>query len=240
MKQGMEGNMFYVIESGEVEIMVKTAYEDPLTTPSGYLGSVINVLGPHNYFGERALITSEPRAASIRATQKTRCFAFNKEDIPSSSVLSGKKEATLERIMQVNSKYGTDVYDIDLISQQFEKASLANQERGSVNRPDKIRGVDTDEDVDYDTGGDYETDMPKSPIEASDQVISYWFDSNKFVRLHDASITSANRGPTLAMLGRLVDVQCWYLNCHEDSARNSPTYSKLSIRRTMDLFLFWS
>ncbi|KAL7504344.1 hypothetical protein ACHAXN_002250 [Cyclotella atomus] len=171
MKQGMEGNMFYVIESGEVEIMVKTAYEDPLTTPSGYLGSVINVLGPHNYFGERALITNEPRAASIRATQKTRCFAFNKEDIPSSSVLSGKKEATLERIMQVNSKYGTDVYDIDLISEQFEQASLANQERGSVNRPDKIRGVDTDEDVDYEIGGD-ESAMPKSPIEANDQVIS--------------------------------------------------------------------
>eukprot|EP00804_Cyclotella_cryptica_P015591 CCRYP_003601-RA/>CCRYP_003601-RA protein AED:0.04 eAED:0.04 QI:249/1/1/1/0.66/0.5/4/883/360 len=70
MRQGMEGNMFYVIESGEVEIMVKTAYEDPLTTPSGYLGAVINVLGPHNYFGERALITNEPRAASIRATRK--------------------------------------------------------------------------------------------------------------------------------------------------------------------------
>jgi CRP-like cAMP-binding protein len=170
MRQGVEGNMFYVIESGEVEIMVKTAYEDPLTTPSGYLGTVINQLGPHNYFGERALITNEPRAASIRATKKTRCFAFNKEDIPSSSVLSGKKEATLERIMQINSKYGTDVYDIDMINDQFQAANAANQERGSINTPQTIKGVDTDEEFDYDAVS--EQVFSPSPIQANDQVIS--------------------------------------------------------------------
>jgi len=146
MRQGIEGSVFYVIESGEVEIMVKTAFEDPLTTPPDYLGAVINVLGPHNYFGERALITHEPRAASIRATQKTRCFAFDVQDIPTSSVLSGKKEATADRMAEVNSKYGTDVYDIDMISNQFTTAATFNQERGSVNTPEKIRGVDVDED----------------------------------------------------------------------------------------------
>lgn len=173
MRQGMEGNLFYVIESGEVEIMVKTAFEgtyfpvaidlcgfsthlsspsspssteDPLTTPPDYLGAVINILGPHNYFGERALLTHEPRAASIRALQKTRCFAFHVEDIPSSSVLSGKKMATAERIAEVDSKYGTDVYDIDLINNQFETANTANQQRGSVNTPELIRGVDVDEE----------------------------------------------------------------------------------------------
>jgi len=170
MRQGMEGNMFYIIESGEVEIMVKTAYEDPLTTPSGYLGAVINVLGPHNYFGERALITNEPRAASIRATRKTRCFAFDKKDIPASSVLSGKKQATIERIMEVNTKYGTDVYDLDLISDQFRKANSANQERGSVNRPEKIRGVDTDEE--YDAAVGEEDLLSSSPMKANDHVIS--------------------------------------------------------------------
>ena len=145
MRQGMEGSMFYVIETGEVEITVRTAFEDPLTTPSDYLGAVINILGPHNYFGERALITHEPRAASVRATQKTRCFAFDVNDIPSSSVLSGKKEATMERMQEINNKYGTDVYDIDLIESQFKNANTANQQRGSVNTPGQIAGVDTDE-----------------------------------------------------------------------------------------------
>jgi len=147
MRQGMEGTMFYVIETGEVEITVRTAFEDPLTTPSDYLGAVINILGPHNYFGERALITHEPRAASVRATQKTRCFAFEVNDIPSSSVLSGKKEATMERMQEINNKYGTDVYDIDLIESQFKSANTANQQRGSVNTPDVIVGVDTDDAI---------------------------------------------------------------------------------------------
>lgn len=146
MRQGMAGSMFYVIETGEVEIAVRTAFEDPLTTPSDYLGAVINILGPHNYFGERALITHELRAASVRATQKTRCFAFDVNDIPSSSVLSGKKAATKERMQEINNKYGTDVYDIDLIESQFTGANTANQQRGSVNTPAQIVGVDTDED----------------------------------------------------------------------------------------------
>eukprot|EP00970_Alexandrium_tamarense_P003482 scaffold542_cov202-Alexandrium_tamarense.AAC.33 len=167
MRQGMEGNMFYVIESGEVEITVKTAYEDPLTTPPDYLGAVINVLGPHNYFGERALITHEPRAASVRASAKTRCFAFDQADVPSSSVLSGKKQATVERMMEVNTKYGTDVYDIDLMTDQFVNANRANQERGSVNRPEKIRGVDTDEDYDA-----LEEEMTSEAMKDNGRVIS--------------------------------------------------------------------
>ena len=165
MRQGMEGSIFYIIETGEVEIMVKTAFEDPLTTPPGYLGAVINVLGPFNYFGERALITKEPRAASIRAIQKTRCFAFNVEDMPSSTVLSGKKQVSAKRLEQINSKYGTDVYDIDMISDQFAAANTLNQQRGSVNSPKPIRGVDVDEDY-------IEEAPPVIGSEANDRVIS--------------------------------------------------------------------
>jgi calmodulin len=146
MKQGQPGRTFYIIDSGEVEISVKSAFEDPLTTPPSYLGAVINVLKRLDYFGERSIITNQPRAASIRANEKTRCFAFDKDDIPTSSVLSGKRAATTERIAQVDDKYGVDYYDVDLISSQFSQANAANQARGSVNKPGVIRGVDTDED----------------------------------------------------------------------------------------------
>eukprot|EP01083_Nonionella_stella_P165972 553579_1 len=98
MKQGMPGTTFYVIDSGSVEISVKGAFEDPLTTPAGYLGSVVNTLREKNYFGERSLITGQPRAASIRAVEKTRCFTFDVVDIPGSSALSGKTRATQERL----------------------------------------------------------------------------------------------------------------------------------------------
>jgi len=81
MRQGMPGHTFYVIESGEVEISVRTGLEDPMTTQPSYLGTVLNQLGPQNYFGERSMITGEPRAASIRASETTKCFAFELEDI---------------------------------------------------------------------------------------------------------------------------------------------------------------
>ena len=84
MKEGKKGKSFYIIDEGEVEISVKGAFEDPLTTPSGYLGAVVNRLTKQNYFGERSLITGQPRAASIRATEKTRCFTFDIKDIPES------------------------------------------------------------------------------------------------------------------------------------------------------------
>jgi len=147
MRQGMVGKAFYVIESGEVEISVKTAYNDPMTTPSSYLGTVVNQLTANNFFGERALITGEPRAASIRAVTKCRCFAFNQADIPESSVLSGRKAATKERLAQVDDKYGVYVNEIDTIEmdQVLQTSTKASQTRGSVNTPDIIPGVDTEE-----------------------------------------------------------------------------------------------
>lgn len=148
MKQGMPGETFYVIDSGSVEILVKGAFEDPLTTPSGYLGTVVNQLGKHEYFGERSLITGQPRAASIRAVEKTRCFTFDVADIPESSSLSGKALPTKERVEQVNDKYAVDYYDIDLIKAQFDEANKATQVRGSPNKPGIIKGVDTDDDYD--------------------------------------------------------------------------------------------
>jgi calmodulin len=150
MREGKKGRTFYVIESGEVEILVKTAFEDPMATPNNYLGTMINRLSQGEYFGERALITGEPRAASVRAAVKTRCFAFDKDDIPVSSVLSGKAgQATPMRLAEVNNKYGVDVSDLELIQvrKSIEDSKLGSQIRGSVNSPQPIRGVDAGFDL---------------------------------------------------------------------------------------------
>jgi Ca2+-binding EF-hand superfamily protein len=151
MKEGMPGRTFYVIDSGEVEISVRGAFEDPLTTPKGYLGAVVNRLRKKNYFGERSLITGQPRAASIKATEKTRCFTFDVDDIPDSSVLSGKRGATTERLQEVDDKYAVDYYNIDMISSQFKEANVMSQVRGSPNTPVKIKGVDYEEEDNDDT-----------------------------------------------------------------------------------------
>jgi len=145
-RQGNPGNNFYVIESGAVEVCIRTGFEDPLTTPSSYTGAVVNFLEQGQYFGERSLITGETRAASIRAVKKTRCFTFGRGIVPTSSILSGEKEATEERLAQIDEKYGVDKEDyVDFFNSQVASANVANQERGSVNTPQSIVGVDTDE-----------------------------------------------------------------------------------------------
>lgn len=154
MREGKPGKTFYVIDTGEVEISCRTAFADPLTTPSSYLGTVINKFGPNEYFGERSLITGEPRAASVVAWKKTRCFAFNINDIPQSSILSGKGGVSEFRLQQVNNKYGVDMDFGDATSAtlkaQLEASTMGSQVRGSVNSPQVIRGVDTDEEVEDD------------------------------------------------------------------------------------------
>mmetsp|Transcript_5342 Transcript_5342/g.15580 ORF Transcript_5342/g.15580 Transcript_5342/m.15580 type:complete len:676 (-) Transcript_5342:327-2354(-) len=150
LRQGIEGRTFFVIDSGEVELSINVAMaSDPLMTPPGYLGAVINRLGEREFFGERSLITGNPLAASLRATEKTRCYAFDKDDIPATSVLSGKVSPSDERLAQIDDKYGLELVDLDYkaIDGQTRSANAANQARGSVNTPEVLIGVDTDDEI---------------------------------------------------------------------------------------------
>lgn len=59
VRQGEAPANFYVIEKGEVEI-VRTSPEKPE-------GEIIAVIGEGNFFGEHALVSNQPRNASVRA-----------------------------------------------------------------------------------------------------------------------------------------------------------------------------
>ena len=164
MREGKPGRTFYVIQSGEVEIcQASTAYYpyDPLVVPASYLGTVINRLGPGDYFGERALMTGEPRAASIRAsTDRVTCWAVDRDNFPHSSPLSGRTRGTqssVDQLDNVNDKYGVwnEQDETTFAEQALRNAQTASQIRGSVNKPGVIRGVDTDDDDDDDDDVDY-------------------------------------------------------------------------------------
>jgi len=184
MREGRMGRLFYVIQSGDVEICQKgitLVYNaDPMVQPAtttttsdddGYLGSVVNRLGPGDYFGERALITGEPRAASLRVgTEPVTLWAFDRDVFPASCVLSGKSKNTQEArgggTDDLNEKYGVveEDYDLDelsadvLLSKQLRDSATASQVRGSVNTPEPLAyeeddddtGIDVDELVDAD------------------------------------------------------------------------------------------
>lgn len=170
MREGNFGRTFYYMLEGEVEICQKTAFEDPLIAPVDYIGTVINRLTAGDYFGERALLTGEPRGASIRVSENMRCVAFKKEDLPVACVLSGSPSQIANSTMvgpdgeqtdiveSVNEKYGVSMlkfYDIET-DRQIKESNLENQQRGSALTPRPIRGVDTDVDTDDESDIDEE------------------------------------------------------------------------------------
>lgn len=74
-KQGDPGDAFYVIQHGKVEVLVQS---NPSLLKKGDYGKVVNDLSQGFCFGERALLTSEPRAATIRALHDTDCLVFSR------------------------------------------------------------------------------------------------------------------------------------------------------------------
>lgn len=74
-RQGEEGDKFYVINQGCVDVLIQ---DNASALGRGDLGRIVNRLTEGCYFGERALIHSEVRAASIRANQDTVCLAFSR------------------------------------------------------------------------------------------------------------------------------------------------------------------
>mmetsp|Transcript_21913 Transcript_21913/g.52142 ORF Transcript_21913/g.52142 Transcript_21913/m.52142 type:complete len:702 (+) Transcript_21913:176-2281(+) len=153
MREGNMGRTFYIILEGEVEICQRTSFEDPLTTPPSYLGTVINQFTHKgDFFGERSLITGEPRAASIRASSRVKCLAFDKGSFPRSSILSGFSDTTSQaekqkEIDEINDKYGVALAEITVRKdeRQYRESITASQVRGSANTPDPIAGVDNEE-----------------------------------------------------------------------------------------------
>lgn len=70
IKQGEMGNKFYIIRQGHVEVVVD----------DGVTSHVIASLGEGNFFGEAALLTGEPRNASVRASEPVTLYALDKVD----------------------------------------------------------------------------------------------------------------------------------------------------------------
>lgn len=61
---------FYMIATGRCTVWIK----------KGPLMNKVADLGPESYFGERALITAEPRAATVRAEAPSELYVLYRED----------------------------------------------------------------------------------------------------------------------------------------------------------------
>ncbi|MFP3868415.1 MAG: cyclic nucleotide-binding domain-containing protein [Desulfobacteraceae bacterium] len=71
VKQGELPEYFYVIRQGQVQVFRET--EDHIRTE-------LAVLGPGAYFGELALVTNQPRTASVEALEDTRLIEISRSE----------------------------------------------------------------------------------------------------------------------------------------------------------------
>lgn len=83
MKEGEPGDTFYMIVEGRVRVMKG--------------GAVINELHSSAYFGERALIMNQPRAATVVTVGEVKCVRLEREKF---TRLLGPCEDILRRNMQ--------------------------------------------------------------------------------------------------------------------------------------------
>ena len=94
IREGEPGNKFYLIMAGE-------AYATKLLPGKTEPTRVFEYNKPGQYFGERALLTNEPRAASIITSSHCKCLTLERETFER---LLGNLKDLLERNMDSYSK----------------------------------------------------------------------------------------------------------------------------------------
>ncbi|HEU4343235.1 MAG TPA: SLC13 family permease, partial [Candidatus Binatia bacterium] len=70
VSQGDKGDAFYVIQSGAVQVVLESV---------GGRSEAIALLGPQDYFGEMALLSGEPRSATIITVKETNVWRLSRE-----------------------------------------------------------------------------------------------------------------------------------------------------------------
>lgn len=77
VRQGESGDAFYIVESGEVTVFQRKQDDGHETG----LGEIVGILHPGDYFGERALVEDESRAAScVSTSDDTACLSLCRSD----------------------------------------------------------------------------------------------------------------------------------------------------------------
>ncbi|KAK2862108.1 hypothetical protein Q5P01_001641 [Channa striata] len=72
--QGDKADCFYIVESGEVKIMIKSKTK---ATQQNNTEVEVARCSRGQYFGELALVTNKPRAASVYAVGETKCLVID-------------------------------------------------------------------------------------------------------------------------------------------------------------------
>eukprot|EP00066_Takifugu_rubripes_P007642 XP_003973325.1 PREDICTED: cAMP-dependent protein kinase type II-alpha regulatory subunit-like [Takifugu rubripes] len=75
--QGDDADCFYIVESGQVRIMIKSKVSKVPVSEQNNVEVEVARCSRGHYFGELALVTNKPRAASVYAVGETKCLVID-------------------------------------------------------------------------------------------------------------------------------------------------------------------
>ena len=89
VRQGEPGEKFYLVRHGEVEVITEDSAGE----------RTVAMLHEGDCFGERALLTGEPRNATVRTTKSTLLYALGKADLRAALDASAPFEQELQKAL---------------------------------------------------------------------------------------------------------------------------------------------
>jgi len=110
MRQGDDGDFFYVVEEGNAEIFVKMEDGEE---------KMVKACGPGDSFGELALMYNAPRAATVMAISDLRCWAVDRETF---------KHTLMESTINKRDRYEKFLDDVPILETlyKYEKLTIAD------------------------------------------------------------------------------------------------------------------
>jgi putative ABC transport system ATP-binding protein len=87
VRQGERGDDFFLIRQGNVVVTTEdgqpgasaTGFGQPETSATGSRSREVNVLGPGDFFGDRALLRDEPRNATVKALDTVETYTIGRQ-----------------------------------------------------------------------------------------------------------------------------------------------------------------
>ena len=119
VREGETGDAFYILKSGSAIV------------ERGPEAAVVNRLYPGDFFGELALLTGEPRKATIRAAERLTAFRLSKPDFDE---LIQKYPVILEAIRSIASHYSAAAMVMEKAPEESEPAEALPNDLRSENK----------------------------------------------------------------------------------------------------------
>jgi CRP-like cAMP-binding protein len=121
--QGDPGSSFYIIRSGNADVLIKR---------DGVPETKVATLGPGDFFGEMSALTGEPRTATIRASGNLVCVEITKDELKEAFT---KDPAMMDKMSQIIAERNTGRQKVaEIMNAQQQRDAVETQQKSLLSR----------------------------------------------------------------------------------------------------------